>query len=127
MASSSHQGGLVAGAYSEKKEDLLLRVYEFWTSNHDNLPAADKDISWNVYWFYKNYLKHYTLVFKSRETGEAFLIGLVKDDIAGPNPKITMDFKVIDFHDPHYCDLEQNFIGTIRKCAYNIFSSGMSV
>ena len=64
--------------YNEEKEALLSRVSEFWLDKCGDLPAAHEDTEWKIYWLYKSFFGHYSLMFESQVTGKAFLIELMK-------------------------------------------------
>ena len=119
-------GSKKADPYSEEEEALLSRVSQFWLKQCDGLPAAHKVTKWNVYWLYKSLFGHYSLMFESHETGNAFLIELLKGhNIDNDRFEVEMKFRLIDVHNAHYSHLKQAHIGTTENSAYQIFIVGM--
>ena len=85
-----------ADPYQEQKTKFLQRVSDFWLDHGNGFPSPSDVASWNVYVLSNGWFKHYSLMFEFEDTGKAFTIELVKDEIDNEHYEVGIYFRVIN-------------------------------
>ena len=120
MKMSSIQGG-TADPYQESEVDYRRRTVQFFVDNNALYPDPTENTSWEVYVLSQKTFGHYSLMFESETTGNAFTIELLKTQQTGEEDKyeVIMRFLVMDIS--RYPQLKQLPLGKITASGYHIF------
>ena len=117
---------ITADPYQESLEDFQRRRYKFFVENHDLYPDPGKETSWQVYVLSNATFGHWSLMFESETTGNAFTIELYKIIPKDKdNYQVVMHFVVMDIK--KLALLKQSPLGKIKATGYHIFDRAYAV
>ena len=109
-----------ADPYQESETDYKRKTITFFVDNNALYPDPTEDTSWQVYVLSNATFGHWSLMFESETSGNAFTIELLKTTSNDQdNYQVEMNFVVMDIK--NYPQLKQSPLGKIEATGYHIF------
>ena len=115
-----------ADPYQESETDYKRKTITFFVDNNALYPDPTEDTSWQVYVLSNATFGHWSLMFESETTGNAFTIELYKIIPKDKdNYQVVMHFVVMDIK--KLALLKQSPLGKIKATGYHIFDRAYAV